>query len=153
MKKMKVTFFEDPQHGWLAVKRKALEQLGIEKEISGCSYQRGETVYLEEDCDAGKFMKAYAEKMGVSTENWQEMKAQLFDMKKSHTNNSSPVRSYAGYNPERRAKLEVGMEIKLYGKYYRVVGFDKGLALVSSMSENGMRYRMSKTQMEQWTKA
>lgn len=55
-------FHSDPGHGWLAVKRKELEDLGIEKEITGFSYVKGKTVYLEEDLDAGTFIKALKER-------------------------------------------------------------------------------------------
>ena len=45
----------DAQHGWLAVKRAELVRLGILNKITQCSYQRGRTVYLEEDCDCSTF--------------------------------------------------------------------------------------------------
>jgi hypothetical protein len=48
----------DPGHGWLHVKRAELERLGLIHQISRYSYQRGETVYLEEDRDAGLFLAA-----------------------------------------------------------------------------------------------
>jgi len=51
-------FHSDAGHGWLAVKRKELIALGILDKISTCSYQRGNTVYLEEDCDAALFIEA-----------------------------------------------------------------------------------------------
>jgi hypothetical protein len=51
-------FHSDPGHGWLAVKRKELKDLGIFEKVSGYSYQRGQTVYLEEDCDASLFLNA-----------------------------------------------------------------------------------------------
>ena len=51
-------FHSDPGHAWLAVKRQELLKLGIADQISGFSYQKGDTVYLEEDCDAGIFMRA-----------------------------------------------------------------------------------------------
>jgi len=54
--------YSDGGHGWLAVKRVELEELEIAKKISGYSYQRGKTVYLEEDCDMTTFIKAYQEK-------------------------------------------------------------------------------------------
>ncbi len=57
---MKYMVHEDPGHGWLAVPRKELKRLGILKEISKCSYQKGKTVYLEEDNDAPKFVNAKA---------------------------------------------------------------------------------------------
>ena len=52
------TFFSDPGHGWLAVPRKELERLGILRQISRCSYQKGEYVFLEEDCDFSVFVTA-----------------------------------------------------------------------------------------------
>ncbi len=48
----------DAGHGWLAVKRKELADLGILDKISSCSYQKGKTVYLEEDCDVALFVNA-----------------------------------------------------------------------------------------------
>jgi len=55
---MQYYFHSDPGHAWLAVKRKELIQLGILDKISSFSYQKGSTVYLEEDCDAGVFLDA-----------------------------------------------------------------------------------------------
>jgi len=51
-------FFNDSGHGWLRVKRSELIELGIEQQISACSYINGEYAYLEEDCDAGVFLRA-----------------------------------------------------------------------------------------------
>lgn len=42
-----------PQHGWLACKRSLLVELGLLDKVTPFSYQKGNTVYLEEDCDAG----------------------------------------------------------------------------------------------------
>ena len=55
-------FHSDPGHAWLAVKRTELIRLGILSQISSCSYQKGNTVYLEEDCDAPLFIKAKKER-------------------------------------------------------------------------------------------
>jgi hypothetical protein len=55
---MKIKFYSDPGHGWYAVKRKLIVELGLIGEISGFSYQRGKTVYLEEDSDAPKVFRA-----------------------------------------------------------------------------------------------
>lgn len=52
------TYFTDPGHGWLRVKRAELNALGIANKISPYSYMRGDYVYLEEDCDMAKFMQA-----------------------------------------------------------------------------------------------
>lgn len=58
MKAKTYIFHSDPGHAWLAVKRKELVDLGLEDKISTYSYQKGQTVYLEEDCDAGLFIQA-----------------------------------------------------------------------------------------------
>lgn len=54
-KKIKLTEFSDGGHAWVSVKRKLLDELGILNEITSCSYQKGESVYLEEDCDYPRF--------------------------------------------------------------------------------------------------
>jgi len=64
MKNKTYVFHTDPGHGWLAVPFKDIEALGIQDKISGYSYVKGKTAYLEEDCDAAVFMEAYAERFG-----------------------------------------------------------------------------------------
>lgn len=78
-------FHSDAGHGWLAVKKTEIQMLGIADKISGYSYQRGGTVYLEEDCDAPCFIKA-AEARGITVE---------FSM--SPPRERSPIRSMASY--------------------------------------------------------
>jgi hypothetical protein len=58
MKTLKLNFHCDAGHGWLACKKDLVIALGIAGEISRYSYQRGQTVYLEEDCDMSRFMRA-----------------------------------------------------------------------------------------------
>jgi len=55
---MKLNVYNDPGHGWVAIKRSVLIKLGIEHKITSYSYQRGQTVYLEEDCDASTLISA-----------------------------------------------------------------------------------------------
>jgi hypothetical protein len=88
MKTVQFKFYSDPSHGWMAVKRKMLDELGLKFTITRYSYQKGQTVYLEEDCDAGNFIKAIREQRGL------EIKI----VEKS-TNNRSPIRSYESYRP------------------------------------------------------
>lgn len=59
---LKLKFFSDPGHGWLRVPRKVLADLGIEKDITACSYQKNDWVYLEEDDDCSTFIDAAKEK-------------------------------------------------------------------------------------------
>jgi hypothetical protein len=82
---MKIKFYSDPGHGWGAVKRKVLFDLGIADKISLYSYQKGDTVYLEEDCDLAELVRALKLK-GVPVE-WDERS----------TNKYSPIRNYARF--------------------------------------------------------
>lgn len=77
----------DSGHSWLAVKRKALESLGVLDKISRFSYQKGATVYLEEDMDAGTFIEAYKAKYGRDI-------VQVFPKNQLAR---SPVRSYESF--------------------------------------------------------
>jgi hypothetical protein len=81
---MKLHFTADPGHGWLHVKRAvALDVMGIDfVRLSSCSYQRGKTLYLEEDCDALLFMNC-ARARGLE-----------IDVVYNHTDRSAPIRSY-----------------------------------------------------------
>lgn len=54
---MEFNFYSDPAHGWLAVDKNLLRAYGVHKNISTYSYQSGNTAYLEEDCDAGQFLR------------------------------------------------------------------------------------------------
>lgn len=83
---MKVyTFHCDGGHGWLAVKRSELATLGIADKVSSYSYQKGDTVYLEEDCDLTLFMDA----KGIK--NYRDL-----GIKESYRH-ASPVRNYNRY--------------------------------------------------------
>jgi hypothetical protein len=52
------TFHTDPGHGWLEVPMTDIDRLGLASKISRYSYRKGETAYLEEDCDASLFVEA-----------------------------------------------------------------------------------------------
>jgi len=78
----KYNFYSDGGHGWLAVKRQELIDLGIIKKITSYSYERGNTVYLEEDRDASLFINTYKIRFGLLP----EYKEKYIDI--------SPIRSY-----------------------------------------------------------
>ncbi len=59
------TYYTDPGHGWAEVPRSLLYELGIADKITRFSYQRGEDVFLEEDCDLSLFARTM-EKAGRS---------------------------------------------------------------------------------------
>src|SRR5271170_4940725 len=53
-------FHYDGGHGWLAVDESDLIPLNMTAaSFSHCSYQRAGILYLEEDCDAPKFLARY----------------------------------------------------------------------------------------------
>lgn len=58
IKKITLTVYTDPGHGWVKVDRSILKALGIEEQISHYSYQRNKACYLEEDCDAALLIKS-----------------------------------------------------------------------------------------------
>ena len=80
-----IKFYADPGHGWGAVKRQKLHELCIADKITPYSYQKGGTVYLEEDCDLGTLVTALA------------LKGETVQYKEKHTNRYSPIRGYARY--------------------------------------------------------
>ena len=49
---------EDTGHGWLQLPKSLVKKLGIENDISDCSYVDDEYFFLEEDCDMPLFFKA-----------------------------------------------------------------------------------------------
>ncbi len=55
---MKIKYFQDPAHGWLAVPVTLVYRLGIEGKISGYSYTDGDRAFLEEDRDAALLVNA-----------------------------------------------------------------------------------------------
>jgi antirestriction protein ArdC len=92
------TFTSDPGHGWLVVPTSDIAQLGIAQDISLASYlsPRGGKAYLEEDCDASRFVSAYAKHYGMDEDAlWKKI---------AITNNidrQATCRSYDHFDPER----------------------------------------------------
>jgi hypothetical protein len=85
---MKINFYTDPGHGWGAVKRSVLRELGIIKQITPYSYQRGDTVYLEEDCDLPTFCDKILG-MGMT-----------YTIEHKHTDRRHPIRSYDRFSSQ-----------------------------------------------------
>ena len=61
---MVFNFHSDAGHGWLAVKLCLVRELGLIGQISQYSYIQGSSAYLEEDCDAIRFVAAFKAKFG-----------------------------------------------------------------------------------------
>jgi hypothetical protein len=83
---MELNFFSDPSHGWLEVDLDLLAKYGIKHEISEYSYIRGDKAYLEEDLDAGTFMR--------------ELKVRGITLKinEIHTDYDAPIRNYQRFD-------------------------------------------------------
>ena len=56
-------WISDAGHAWLEVSVDEINALSISDKISEYSYIQGETVYLEEDCDAPLFVEALKAKL------------------------------------------------------------------------------------------
>jgi hypothetical protein len=140
MKKLKLKSFSDGGHGWLAVKRELLIELGILEKITSYSYQKKDTVYLEEDQDVTTFVNAFQEKHSIS--DWKE----LIDLKGHTSNNRSTIRSYAHFRIEPVPVLEPGMVFSLYGHKYTAmekIGKDW-----KAVNENGAIFKIKDSQLD-----
>jgi hypothetical protein len=80
---IKIKIYSDPGHAWGAVKRKVLDQLGITQSITEYSYQKGGTVYLEEDLDLGTL---------IASLNNNNIGFTVVEKNSAHRH--SPIRSY-----------------------------------------------------------
>lgn len=95
-------WLSDPGHAWLKIKSTDLIASGVADKISGYSYIRGAYVYLEEDCDAEKYLAAIGFPAGKQ-------------IPEASTNKHSKVRSYRSYSVARMLnQLEIAKEIAGY---------------------------------------
>ena len=83
---LKIKVYSDPGHAWGAVKRKVLDELGLTEKITNYSFQKGQTVYLEEDLDLGTLIDTLKRRA-------------IFYLieEKNSANRYSPIRSYQRY--------------------------------------------------------
>jgi len=94
-------FHSDPGHGWLEVTRAECKRLGILERISHYSYQRGDKVYLEEDCDAALWVEA------------KRAAGEDFEFDEQHLE-VTPIRNYPSFSINKA--LDNCWEIKLTGE-------------------------------------
>lgn len=68
----KFDVYSDAGHGWCKVPAKVLDALDMRPwDFSSYSYVGPDCLYLEEDCDLGRFMARYVEVTG-KTPRWRE---------------------------------------------------------------------------------
>lgn len=88
------TFYNDPSHGWLEAEYNDLKVLGILGAITGYSYRKGNTVYLEEDMDVTAYINAlftpYNERSPEDHSAFKMWRDQLSD---HHSNSDSFIRN------------------------------------------------------------
>jgi hypothetical protein len=78
------TYLQDPGHGWLIVSSGDLAEAGLSPaDFSSCSYMRGDTLALEEDCDMPRFLQRLDER-GIP-----------YRLREQHTNGDAYVRHWA----------------------------------------------------------
>ena len=83
--KMDFIHHTDGAHGWIEADKSLLSDLGIADKITSYSYQRGDKVYLEEDCDLNTLIKAL---------NAKNINYTLFELYRDE----SPIRNYDRYS-------------------------------------------------------
>lgn len=98
-KVLKLKFYCDPGHGWVAVKISLLRELGITGQISGYSYVKGGTAYLEEDCDAERLIRAL------------DAKGIAYKIESKHTNARSPIRSYKSWGVDYEPAIQSAIDL------------------------------------------
>ena len=86
MKTFTIIVYNDPSHAWGKVKRKVLDNLGIAQQVSHCSYQYKDNVYLEEDADLSLVCRHLLFNSDVQIK-----------FVEKHTNRDSRIRSYERY--------------------------------------------------------
>jgi hypothetical protein len=77
---MEYNYHQDPGHGWIEVPIEELTRLKITP--SAYSFRKGETAYLEEDCDAGAWARA------------KRLAGEAFTLVDIHTTHDHPIRTY-----------------------------------------------------------
>lgn len=70
MKPNQFTFFSDSGHGWLKAPIELCRELGLQGQVSGYSYCKGNNLYLEEDGDATTFVNAYCQKYDITVQDF-----------------------------------------------------------------------------------
>ena len=85
---IRFVFHGDPGHAWLEVPLSLIKEYGLEKDISPYSYvnEKSRMVFLEEDSDMPKFLKAFQRETGLIPD--------LFD---NYTKSDSRVRQLPRY--------------------------------------------------------
>lgn len=130
------TMYTDPGHGWLKVPVKLIAELGIKDSITGYSHMSLTHVYLEEDKDAGTFIKAF------------EANGNKVSIKESYSSKSR-IREYAQYNPAFVKPLSEGPVIQV--KFKDAKGNSPGVFKLEPKRkllvplEGGFSYRMNPT--------
>ena len=67
-----LTWYFDPGHAWLQVPRETLREFGLKaSDFSEFSYADWHHLYLEEDCDAGKFLRAVGDKAEIEFKKYE----------------------------------------------------------------------------------
>ena len=77
-------YIQDPAHGWIVVPLAEITQIGI-KGISSYSYRKHGLAYLEEDCDAGLFLRA------------KEAAGESYTLIDRHLNHDAPCRNFSRF--------------------------------------------------------
>lgn len=86
METITLNLISDPGHGWCPVDASLVRDLGFADKISPYSYYHAGIVYLEEDCDFGLLIDAFAKK---------GLQVKVFEIYQENT----PIRDYQHFKP------------------------------------------------------
>ena len=90
MKSKTYEYIQDPGHGWMKVTSAEVYRLGIR--VTHYSYERGDHLYLEEDCDMSAFLQA------------KDARGEPWKLQQRHVENTR-IRNYPSARP-RTARIE-----------------------------------------------
>jgi len=146
MEKRTLTLTSDPGHGWLSVSLKDIKELEIQSQITPYSFMTPSRAYLEEDLDAGIFLKA--------------AKARGWDITLKETSvEKTPIRSFGSYNEKNldwALNLNVGSQLNLYNSSTQAYSTKAKVVFIESSKigiecEFGNRYKVSKNMLLKYT--
>jgi hypothetical protein len=142
IEKRKLKFISDPGHGWLSVSLADLEKLDIIEKISHFSYMTLTRAYLEEDVDAGIFLKA------AKDNNWDISIA-------DSVVETTPIRNYPSYVCNKvifALNFAIGAELMLFNTTTKDWSIKSKICAIEGnkvLIEDhlGLKYRVSKTRL------
>lgn len=131
MRKVKtIKVYQDARNYWGCVPTKELERLGLSEKISGESYIRGETAYLENNRDLNIYIDALKNRDLIES----------VELSVNRSNTRSRIRRYPRFNKSfigLSKHIKTGTEFNFRNDKYRVLGFLKDDKYIMAINLSG----------------